>query len=69
MVFSSGDSEEVVVVSIVDDTEPELGETFCVSLILPEGNVAIGDTPECMHPHTNTLQHSFIVFTLSSQLV
>ena len=49
IVFTSGDSEEVVLVSIVDDEEPELSETFCISLILPDGNVVIGDTPEGMH--------------------
>ena len=44
--FESGDSEEAVLVTIVDDSEPELGETFCVRLELPEGNAEIGDTPE-----------------------
>ena len=46
IVLQSGDSEGVVLVTIVDDALPELGESFCISLILPEGNVEIGDTPE-----------------------
>ena len=42
----SGDAEETIVVTIVDDDLPELHETFCVSLILPEGDVEIGNIPE-----------------------
>ena len=40
-----------MIVDIVDDTEPELGETFCISLILPEGNVEIGDNSEGMEQY------------------
>ena len=46
IVFESGDSDEAVLVTIVDDSEPELGETFCIRLELPGGNAEIGDTPE-----------------------
>ena len=46
VVFVSGDAEETIVVTIVDDDLPELHETFCVSLILPEGDVEVGDIPE-----------------------
>lgn len=44
--FVSGDSQEDVVISIVDDALPELNEIFCVSLILPEGGAVIGEIPE-----------------------
>ena len=64
LVFTSGDAEEEVLVTVVDDTEPELSETFCVSLILPEGNVEIGDTPECKHSlritHIYTNTHAVV---------
>ena len=46
MVFTSGEVEETIVVTIVDDPEPELDEVFCVSLILPEGEVDIGGIAE-----------------------
>ena len=53
--FVSGDSQEDVVVSIVDDAIPELDEMFCVSLILPEGGAVIGDIPEGTKDRKNRL--------------
>lgn len=44
--FESGDSEKNVVVSIIDDSVPELNEVFCISLVLPNGGAVIGDIPE-----------------------
>ena len=52
VVFVSGDAEETIVVTIIDDDLPELHETFCVSLILPEGDVEIGDIPEGIYTHS-----------------
>lgn len=46
IVFVSGDSQEDVVINIVDDNLPELSEVFCVSLVLPEGGAEVGEVPE-----------------------
>ena len=55
--FVSGDAEEDVVISIVEDVIPELDEIFCVSLILPRGGAEIGDFPEGIYIvyHTHTV--------------
>ena len=42
----SGDSQEDVVINIVDDNLPELNEVFCISLALPEGGAVVGEVPE-----------------------
>ena len=59
--FVSGDSEESVVVSIVDDDVPELDEVFCVSLILPEGGAVLGDIPEGIRKYVHPFIHSLFL--------
>lgn len=46
IVFMSGDSQEDIVINVVDDAVPELNEVFCVSLVLPEGGAVVGEIPE-----------------------
>lgn len=46
IVFVSGDSQEDVVINVVDDTLPELNEVFCIRLVLPEGGAEVGEVPE-----------------------
>ena len=58
----SGDFEKEVVVSIVDDSVPELNEVFCISLILPEGGAVIGDIPEGIYIYNKSRYFSVYAY-------
>ena len=46
VVFSNRQSEAILTVAIVDDTLPEVGESFCIGLRLPRSGAVIGNISE-----------------------
>lgn len=46
LVFSSGQLERVINVTVIDDVIPEVDERFCVQLSLPEGGATLGSIPQ-----------------------
>lgn len=46
LVFSPGQLEREINITIIDDAIPEVDESFCVQLSLPEGGATLGRIPQ-----------------------